>query len=121
MKRPASRAHRLQLFFAQLLAAPLAASHDEAYALIVNILNTIEDNFSGVPANPANWRTDGRMYPPQADMARSHPTLPGVIVYRNARHRTLIGMNGAFAIQDAENNNIIVEKTGQDGLGLENE
>jgi hypothetical protein len=119
MKRPASKAQRLQLLFTQLAAAPPAANHDEAYALIANTLNAIEDACSGVPANPANWRTDGRLYPPQADMGRSHLTLPGVTVYRNVGHRTLIGTNGALAIQDTLNDSIIFEKPGKDGLRLE--
>ena len=64
-----SKDARLRLFFDGLRSAIPAANHDEAFALIATTLNAVEGEHSGVPANPSNWQSDGRMYPPQADMA----------------------------------------------------
>jgi len=52
---------RLQLFYKRLQAAPATETHDESYALLLDILNTVEDEHSGVSNNPDNWQTDGRL------------------------------------------------------------
>jgi hypothetical protein len=54
-----SKAKRLQEFLRRLETAPATSSADEALGLIVRILNAVEDEFSGVPFQPENWRTDG--------------------------------------------------------------
>lgn len=113
-----TKAARLRLFLARLTAAPPAASHDEALALIATILNAVEDEHSGVPANPANWRTDGRMYPPQSDNARASADLPDVTGYRSVAHRTLIASNGALTIIELSTNTVLIEKRGSDGKGV---
>ena len=109
---------RFRLFLDRLMAAPAAANHDEALALIATTLTAVENEHSGVPANPALWQSDGRMYPPQADMARPSADLPGVIIYRSRAHRTFIASNGAFAIADAHTAAVRIEKSGHDGLGI---
>lgn len=113
-----SKDARLRLFLDSLRSATPAASHDGALALIATTLNAVEDEHSGVPANPANWQSDGRMYPPQADMARPSAELPGVTVYRSRGHRTLIGPNGAFTIAEIHGGKVLVEKVGSDGRSL---
>jgi len=113
-----TKADRLRLFLVRLAAAPAPASHDDAFALIATALNAVEDEHSGVPANPANWQFDGRMYPPQSDMARHSPDLPGVIVYRSRAHRTLIASNGAFTIIELSTKEILIEKPGSDGEAM---
>ncbi len=113
-----TKAARLRLFLARLTAAPAAASHDEALALIATVLNAVEDEHSGVPANPANWRTDGRMYPPQSDNARASADLPGVTGYRSVAHRTLIASNGALTIIELSTNTVLIEKPGGDGKAV---
>ena len=55
---------RLQLFYERLQAAAAASTRDESYALLCVTLNAVEDEHSGVPNNPDNWQTDGRLYPP---------------------------------------------------------
>jgi hypothetical protein len=115
-----NKAARLRLFLARLAASPIAANHDQAFALIASVLNAVEDEHSGVPADPNNWRSDGRMYPPQADNARPSADLPGVIVYRSFAHRTLIASNGAFTIIELSTNKALIEKLGGDGKGLPN-
>ena len=113
-----TKAARLRLFLARLAAAPAAASHNEALALIAAVLYAVEDEHSGVPANPANWRTDGRMYPPQFDYARASAELPGVTTYRSVAHRTLIASNGAITIIELSTSTVLIEKAGGDGKGL---
>jgi len=113
-----SKSARLKLVLQQLHIARATATHDAAFALIAEILNAVEDEHSGIPANPSNWRSDGRMYPPQADNARSSLDLPGVIVYRSRGHRTLIAANGAFTIVDVQTDEVLIEKLGLDGQGL---
>jgi len=113
-----SKPARLKLVLQRLHAAAVKATHDAAFSLIAEILNGVEDEHSGIPANPFNWRSDGRMYPPQADNARSSPDRPGVIVYRSRGHRTLIAANGAFTIIDVQTDEVLIEKLGLDGQGL---
>jgi hypothetical protein len=86
--------------------------------MIATILNAIEDEHSGVAANPSAWQSDGRMYPPQSDMARPSTEWPSVMVYRSRSRRTLIGTNGAFAITDLATGLVPIEKPGSDGLRL---
>ena len=109
---------RFRQFIDRLAAAAPASSQEEAFALIAATLNAVEDEHSGVPANPANCQSDGRMYPPQADMARAAPGLPGVTVYRSRAHRTFIAENGAFVIKDVWTEQILVEKPGRNGVGI---
>lgn len=106
------------MFLDRLGAAPAVASHGEAFALLAAVLNAIEDEHSGVLANPANWQFDERMYPPQSDMARASADMPGVTIYRSRAHRTLIARNGALAITDAHTGAVLLEKSGQDGVGV---
>lgn len=113
-----TKAARLRLFLARLAAAPAASSHDEALALIATALNEVENEHSGIPANPANWRTDGRMYPPQPDHARASANLPGVTIYRSVAHRTLIASNGALTIIGLDSNRVLIAKPGADKRGI---
>ena len=110
-----TKAERIRLFLVRLTAAPAAASHDEALALIAATLSAVEDEHSGIPANPANWQFDGRMYPPQSDMARPAADRPGVTIYRSRAHRTLLASNGAFTIIDVNTNAVLIAKPGRDG------
>ncbi|MBX3076431.1 hypothetical protein KF913_21140 [Candidatus Obscuribacterales bacterium] len=110
---------RLQLFYKRLQAEPPASTHDDAYALLCQILNAVEYEHSGVPNNPDNWENDGRLYPPQKDMAREVPGFPGLIRYRNLGHNTYIASNGAIEIEMVGTNNLVVfTKPGADGKGI---
>jgi len=112
------KSQRLELFVARLNAAEPAGTQEAAFLTIAAALKAVEDEHSGVPDNPANWRTDGRMYPPQSDMAKPDADRPGVTVYRSRSHRTFIARNGAFAIENIWSRNQLVEKIGRDGVGL---
>lgn len=62
-KSEATKQERLAEFLRRLMAAPAASSFDEAYRQLCDILNAVEDELTSIPFDPANWQTDGRMYP----------------------------------------------------------
>ena len=109
-----SKAKRLREFLQQLQAAPPATSADEAFDLLAQTLNDVEDEFSGVPYRPENWRTDGRLYPPQEDSRVKFPERPSLRKYRNKGHYNYIGLNGSIRIETTEAE-ILLDKPGQDG------
>ena len=110
---------RVRLFLARLAAAAACTNHDEAYALIAATLTAVEDENSGVPANPATWDTDGRLYPPQADNATEPKEYPGVVRYRSVAHWTYIAPNGAFRIEIIPSRKVLIDRPGQDGRPVE--
>ncbi|MGW6277825.1 hypothetical protein [Kribbella sp. NPDC055071] len=60
---------RLQIYFDRLRALPPAANAAEAFAQVSRTLEEVEDDHSGVIKNPnPGLESDGRMYPPRADM-----------------------------------------------------
>lgn len=109
---------RLQIFYERLQAAPAARTHEESYALICNTLNAVEDELSGLPNNPDNFQTDGRLYPPQKDRAYAVDGFPGVIRYRSAKHNTYIATNGAIEVKAVSTNEVDFTKAGDDGKGV---
>jgi len=90
---------RLQLFYERLHAAPAQSTHDESFVLLCDTLNAVEDEHSGVPSNPDNFQTDGRLYPPQSDCSYAVDGFPDVTRYRSAGHNTYISTNGAIEIK----------------------
>ena len=109
---------RMQEFLARLRKLPLATSGDEAKRFIDDTLNALEDEFTDIPFDPSNWRTDGRMYPVQDDNASDVDGHPKVTSYRSRKHETLIRNNGAFEIRDARTKEVAVAKPGSDGKGV---
>jgi hypothetical protein len=93
-----SKAERLAIFIARLGERPPFANEPEALDGLALILNTVEDEFSGVPSDPTAWESDGRLYPPQEDFARPDSLREGVTEYRSRGHSTFIGSNGAVEI-----------------------
>jgi hypothetical protein len=113
-----AKLQRLTIFFERLRAAHPAVNHDEAMALLSATLNSVEDEFSGVPYNPAEPGTDGRMYPPAEQFRYLKWERPGVRCYRQTAHATFVADNGAIEIrlrQGAELGEIRFEKEGADG------
>jgi len=110
---------RFQLFLDRLGQAEAVASHDTALSLIEKILNAVEDEYSGIAFNPHAWQSDGRMYPPQEDMASAAVGYSHVTVYRSRSHRTYIAENGAFMITEVFGSRMIIQKCGVDGRHVE--
>lgn len=78
------------------------------------MLNAVEDELSEVPFDPASWRTDSRLYPPQMDNRHVVIGHPLVSRYRSLKHNTFIGANGAIEVQTLHGE-VIFEKPGADG------
>ena len=112
-----TKGERLAEFIRRLALAPPAADHDAALGLIEKTLNTVEDELSGIPYNPAASESDGRMYPPSPEYERKLSGRPGVRRYRQRGHNTLIGSNGAIEISDLTGA-VIGSKQGKDGKGV---
>lgn len=113
------KTERVRLFFRRLEQARPCENHDEAYALIVMTLNSVEDAHSGVPFNPATWQNDGRLYPPQPDRGVLSKDCPGVIRYRSLGHWTYVAPNGAFRIEEIATHKTLVDRPGWDGRTVE--
>jgi|SRR5947207_1440277 len=109
-----AKSERLRELFRRLAAAPPAANANEARELLAFTLTQVEDELTDVPNNPENWRTDGRMYPPQNDSRREVVGWPNVIRYRSIWHNTYIASNGAIEIA-AVGGDVLLSKAGADG------
>jgi hypothetical protein len=90
---------RLAEFQRRLLASPAADSFERAYELLSAVMNAVEDELTDIPYDPASWRTDGRMYPPQRDNLRDVPGHPRIKRFRSKFHSTYVGDNGAMEIR----------------------
>jgi hypothetical protein len=115
---PLSKAQRLTLFIERLTAEAPASTHDEAMALLTTTLHGVEDEFSGVPYDPEEAGTDGRMYPPNERFRYPKWERPEIRCYRQVAHAVFIGANGAVEIRiraGSDLGRIIFEKPGADG------
>ena len=111
------RKQRFALFLAAMEAAPPASDRASARELLTGILNAIEDAHSGAPNDPANWMTDGRMYPPQDDFEQPSPVAHAAL-FHTVAHRVWIADNGAIRIEVRKGQNsgrVELDKTGADG------
>lgn len=114
----ASRGERLSEFLRRLGAAPPASNHDEAMALITDLLNQVEDEMTSIPHDPAFPLNDGRMYPPLADAKRPVSGRPDLVRYRSRAHSTIISDAGAIQIIDHGSGRVVLEKPGADGRSI---
>jgi hypothetical protein len=115
MASDASRGERLEEFFRRLAAAPPASDHDEAMQQLADLLNQVEDEMTSIAYDPAFPLNDGRMYPPQPDSKKAVRGRADVTRYRNKRHSTLVGNNGAIRIVDQASGIVVFDKPGADG------
>jgi hypothetical protein len=113
-----TKAERLALVFASLRAESPAADHDEAMTMIAATLCAVEDEFSGIPYNPEEPGTDGRMYPPTERFRYLKWERPGARCYRQTAHATFVADNGAVEVRSrkaGELGPVLFEKEGKDG------
>ena len=111
------RKQRFALFLAALEKAPAADDRASARALLAEVLNRIEDAHSGVPYDPANWMTDGRMYPPQDDNKKVS-TVSGAALFHTKGHHVWFGENGSIRFEVRRGpgkGRIELDKPGADG------
>lgn len=106
---------RLQEFFARLERHPPFAGFAEAYQGLVSILEAVEDELTGIENNPANWRMDGRLYPPQPDHWSTVDGHPHVTRMRARGHNVFIALNGAIEIRYKGDEALVLSKAGSDG------
>ena len=112
---------RLEVFYHRLRINPIAANGLEAMQFIADILRAVEDEFSGVPYDPAESGTDGRLYPPKEQYRRPKEERPGVRCYFQVAHKTLIADNGAIeiSVRSVHGNDYVdsveLDKAGADG------
>jgi len=119
---PLSKRLRLDFAFDRLTVAAPATDHDEALRLIAAILNAVEDEFSGVPYNPDEPGSDGRMYPPDERFRYKNWQRLGVRCYRQVAHATFIADKGALVIRSRTGSKlgaILFDKPGCDGRTVE--
>jgi hypothetical protein len=109
-----SKAARLQAFYARLAEVPAAKDADNAYELLSRVLTAVEDEMSGTPADPTQWKSDGRLYPPQDDNRTQVIDRPDIRRYRSLRHVTYIAANGAIEIATLRRE-VVFRKAGADG------
>ena len=119
MVHPVPKHVRLAVFLERLRVAPAASGADEAIALVRSTLNEVEDEHSGTPSNPAGFKSDNRLYPPQDDSKRAVPNRPELTRYRSRGHNTYVGSNGAIlivltGIEDSVRQ-VVLNKPGSDG------
>ncbi len=91
-------AARLEEFFRRLAVASACDTADEAFAQIAQLLIEVEDELSGLPADPAAPRNDGRMYPPQEDNRLDMGGRQDIRAYRTRGHRIYLSESGAMLI-----------------------
>ncbi len=106
---------RLQEFFVRLGRFPPFTSFEEAYGRLVSTLEIVEDELTGIPNNPQNWKADGRLYPPQRDNWFEIPGHPGLTRMRTKAHNVYIASNGAIEIRMVRTGTVIFSKAGSDG------
>jgi hypothetical protein len=114
----ATRRERLTEIYRRLELAAPAASGTDALDLIALTMNQVEDQLSGVPFDPENWRNDGRLYPPHPDSHRTVAGRPDLTRFRSKRHNTWIRSNGAIEIRTSEGD-VEFAKPGADGKGVD--
>ena len=72
------KVERFARFLERLRVAPPSCDFESAYRQLSDILNDVENTMTSIPYDPANWQTDGRMYPPQIESIRDvagHPLV----------------------------------------------
>lgn len=114
-----SKQERLSEFFLRMSEAPPAGTFEEAYQLLCQTLNRVEDAYSGVPNNPDNWKADGRMYPPQYDTSYRLEDNEDIIAFQSRLHTTYISDRGAIAIWSRAAGVMVFEKPGKNGGRIE--
>jgi hypothetical protein len=113
-----SKAERVAEFIKRLGEAPLAATSDEAFQLVCDTLNAVEDELTNIPYNQETSDVDGRLYPPLREGLRTVADHPNVLRHRHRWHNTYFGTNGSVEIQEVRSGNVLISKPGQDGRGV---
>ena len=112
------KAQRFRLFLDRTNSAPAVSTFEDAYNLLCDTLNAVENEFTFIPYAPTHWRTDGRLYPPHTDNMRDVEGERKVKRFRSLAHNTFIAANGAVEIQEVRGAVTIFTKKGSDGRSV---
>jgi len=111
---------RLQLILKEVDGASSEPSEQGVLGLLERCFDKVEDAHTAIPKDPLahlTLQSDGRMYAPHVKFRTPGPCGTGV--YRQFRHRTYVGANGAFAIyrlpRDGSEPVLELRKRGADG------
>jgi hypothetical protein len=115
-----SKEERIKEFFRRLKEAKTPASHDEAFSLITDTLNQVENELTSIPYNPEAFGTDGRLYPPQLDSVRRVEGRKDMKRYRSKGHNTFISEDGSIEIK-LMSGELVFEKKGLIDKGADHE
>lgn len=113
-----SKTKRIAEFLKRLEAAPSGDTLDEAFRLVCDMLNAVEDELTDIPFNQETSDTDGRLYPPLREDLRAVADHPNVARHRHRWHNTYFGNNGSVEIKDVRTDKIVFAKPGKDGRGV---
>ncbi len=118
MRLGASKGERLELVIAKLGDASPFNTGAEARSALEEIMRNVEDKYSGIPENPnaATSPTDGRMYPPSDEFEIASGS-PKFRTFKQLRHRTSFGENGAVRITRPDGS-IEIDLCGADGRSV---
>jgi hypothetical protein len=109
--------YRLQEIYRRLTQVPAAGTFDEMRAQLADVINAVEDQLTGIPYDPANWRNDERIYPVYDDNVFDVAGHPRVTLLRAKKNLVYIGDNGSAEIRNASGD-VAFRKPGRDGLGV---
>jgi hypothetical protein len=104
---------RLAEFYRRLGAAPAFSTSEEAFLRTCQLLEQVEDEFSGVPKQippPGPGATDGRMYVPEPDFIVRSAT--GEIRAITRGHIVVITRDGAITITHRHSKQVEFQKPG---------
>jgi hypothetical protein len=113
-----TRARRLEEFFRRLMLTPACGSAECAFERVRSILNSVEDELSGVPYDPCHPRNDGRLYPAKPWFRCRTPGRPDLRRYRFKTHFLYLGVSGAILIEHKQYG-VALSKPAQDGAIVE--
>ena len=114
----ATKGERLRIITGQLEAAAPFETGAAARTELEAIIRDVEDRLSGVVGNvdsvaALTTQTDGRMYPPH-DRFEVVSACPKVRTFKQLRHRTSFGENGAIRIETSDGQ-LVIDLAGADG------
>lgn len=113
----ASKQERLNEFLRRLVSAEATSSAENAFNLVCDVLNGVEDELTDIPFDPDLWMDDGRMYPPQQDSAFDVDGHPDVTRYRSRLHNTFVSSWGAIEVRSIQGE-VLASKPSADGRSV---
>lgn len=109
--RRLSLAERLNIVYDRLRDAPAPTSANEALAQLSSTLDSVEDEYSGVPRDPnPGLKFDGRMYPPRDDFIERRED--GTLVATTKGNTITLGPGGDTVITRRGTDEVVFERPG---------